>query len=284
MEQTTVENPKVSFKPSVKNGTCAFDFDAKDDAVTPFTIKPIVTDSPYLGAFSNSDVSSWTEILECKPFITFEWTGCTEDRIYFQCYWTAQLIKRLIELTEKQRQTVWTKLTLLSPRTEEPDDDRLFKWIANKLNQCSFSSENIYELYFSLSFINHSCWPNCVQIFDHGVLHLYSVRDIKAGEELTICYILDNGMTNVERRNALGRIYNFDCTCPACIKSDELTPLYWIIKDLMLCHVCKQKAEYRCNKCKILRYCSSECQKKDWKSHKTTCIHMSMTLASLCKI
>ena len=29
----------------------------------------------------------------------------------------------------------------------------------------------------------------------------------------------------------------------------------------------------RCSACKIIRYCSKECQKKDWREHKTECTH-----------
>ncbi|KAI4705545.1 hypothetical protein J4E81_000428 [Alternaria sp. BMP 2799] len=37
------------------------------------------------------------------------------------------------------------------------------------------------------------------------------------------------------------------------------------------CFVCKQPAEQRCSTCSNARYCSTACQKKDWKKHKMLC-------------
>ncbi|CAB4426657.1 unnamed protein product [Rhizophagus irregularis] len=37
------------------------------------------------------------------------------------------------------------------------------------------------------------------------------------------------------------------------------------------CNVCKKPSTSYCSKCKLIYYCSKECQKKDWKEHKTSC-------------
>ncbi len=40
------------------------------------------------------------------------------------------------------------------------------------------------------------------------------------------------------------------------------------------CNVCrKENAKYHCGKCKLVNYCSSECQINDWKerNHKVDC-------------
>eukprot|EP00034_Subulatomonas_tetraspora_P001282 GABW01001584.1.p1 GENE.GABW01001584.1~~GABW01001584.1.p1 ORF type:complete len:102 (-),score=8.09 GABW01001584.1:15-320(-) len=34
---------------------------------------------------------------------------------------------------------------------------------------------------------------------------------------------------------------------------------------------CHKKASHRCGKCMIAKYCSRECQAKDWKRHKSKC-------------
>lgn len=41
-----------------------------------------------------------------------------------------------------------------------------------------------------------------------------------------------------------------------------------------VCHACDTVAVpfKRCVRCRITSYCSPECQKKDWKSHKTACV------------
>lgn len=40
---------------------------------------------------------------------------------------------------------------------------------------------------------------------------------------------------------------------------------------LKLCPCCSQAASLTCGKCKKVRYCSKECQKKDWTAHRNTC-------------
>jgi hypothetical protein len=37
------------------------------------------------------------------------------------------------------------------------------------------------------------------------------------------------------------------------------------------CSMCEKETETKCSRCKEKRYCSVECQKKDWKEHKKTC-------------
>lgn len=45
------------------------------------------------------------------------------------------------------------------------------------------------------------------------------------------------------------------------------------LKPALLCGVCKKEFPElkRCSQCKRTYYCSSECQKADWKSHKSVC-------------
>ncbi|CAJ1356802.1 unnamed protein product [Effrenium voratum] len=38
-----------------------------------------------------------------------------------------------------------------------------------------------------------------------------------------------------------------------------------------LCELCGKRASFRCGLCKSQRYCSSECQKKDWAKHQQEC-------------
>ena len=38
-----------------------------------------------------------------------------------------------------------------------------------------------------------------------------------------------------------------------------------------LCSVCTNVGKMRCGRCKVRRYCSSQCQNSDWPTHKLTC-------------
>ncbi|KAH3765057.1 protein PBDC1 [Pelomyxa schiedti] len=40
---------------------------------------------------------------------------------------------------------------------------------------------------------------------------------------------------------------------------------------LYICCVCGEPAPFRCARCKLARYCSRECQTRDWKKHKASC-------------
>ena len=37
------------------------------------------------------------------------------------------------------------------------------------------------------------------------------------------------------------------------------------------CTVCNKQAKFVCSRCKLWRYCSAECQKKHWSTHKKCC-------------
>ena len=58
-------------------------------------------------------------------------------------------------------------------------------------------------------------------------------------------------------------------------KPDEKAVEGYLMKfedELQICHCCGPCSKVKtCNRCKTVRYCSPECQKEDWKSHKKTC-------------
>ena len=70
------------------------------------------------------------------------------------------------------------------------------------------------------SAFNHSCLPSA-EFYNEGTsLRVRSVRDISAGEEVTISYVPVTE-TLWDRRQALWRQYKFDCECDRCILEEE---------------------------------------------------------------
>lgn len=79
-------------------------------------------------------------------------------------------------------------------------------------------------LYQSVSFINHSCVPNCAFAFDvkksGNRIYLGALRPIKKGEEIVISYRPDDEDYE-SRTNFLSSRYGFECSCVLC-KKDQL--------------------------------------------------------------
>jgi hypothetical protein len=48
-----------------------------------------------------------------------------------------------------------------------------------------------------------------------------------------------------------------------------------------LCVVCSHPANFRCQQCKILSYCSTWCQIRHWNHHRTTCLECAETLSDV---
>lgn len=64
--------------------------------------------------------------------------------------------------------------------------------------------------------MNHSCRPNAQHAWNDklGRQTVYAVRDVAAGDELTLSY--HNGGPSSERRAALKQFFGFDCACELC--------------------------------------------------------------------
>ncbi|KAJ3135127.1 SET and MYND domain-containing protein 3 [Geranomyces variabilis] len=65
------------------------------------------------------------------------------------------------------------------------------------------------------SLLNHSCDPSCSLTFNGVTLMLYAIRDVAAGEELTIAY-QDPFPARETRRVRLEQAYGFHCACARC--------------------------------------------------------------------
>ncbi|KAG6004958.1 hypothetical protein E4U21_000581 [Claviceps maximensis] len=71
-------------------------------------------------------------------------------------------------------------------------------------------------VYATVSLINHSCRPNCGHSWDSEAEHetIYAIRDIVAGEEITITYL--EGGSHAERAESLNVSFGFACSCELC--------------------------------------------------------------------
>jgi hypothetical protein len=107
-------------------------------------------------------------------------------------------------------------------------------------------------LYYPANYINHSCDPNAVQIFDGAKLRILALEDIDEGEEIFISYI-DELNELKDRNKMLREAYLFDCSCFHCLAEKAVkAPGYDII-----CQACgkgdlKQKSttqKYICSVC-----------------------------------
>ena len=64
------------------------------------------------------------------------------------------------------------------------------------------------------SFLNHSCVPNCIHFSITDFVFVGTIRDVRAGEELTTTY--SERMSYDERQARLAKSYGFQCKCPLC--------------------------------------------------------------------
>jgi hypothetical protein len=71
-------------------------------------------------------------------------------------------------------------------------------------------------LYPYSSLIEHSCIPNCIQLFKASKMSIACLFDIQPGEHITIAYV--GGKLSAESiRSKLSSVYHFTCTCAICI-------------------------------------------------------------------
>lgn len=85
-------------------------------------------------------------------------------------------------------------------------------------------------LYMASRF-NHACVPNVEsRITADGRYQAKLLRDVEAGEELTVTYIWDEERSSAkERRFELLKKWGFECLCPPCVEGavvagDDVVP------------------------------------------------------------
>lgn len=269
---TTIEMSSNNVK-----GSCKLNMDAKRNAIKEvvFKLKP---NSRHMGAFADEDMRRWTEIAEYEPISRFRWDGGDgDDKHLYATHWAWKLADRFARLEKEEAETLYQFLFVLYPRNPFKKDDDLIFWISEKLNHCAYGDSKQHDVYLDLSYYNHSCRPNCIQFVEaNGTAHLFTTRDIRKGEELFVCYLLDANLTNKQRREQLRLYYDFDCMCEVCLGGEtELGPVQWMRSGLDRCAECGKPNALACKGCKFLSYCSRDCQKEGWKrGHKEVCKHL----------
>nr|POE53544.1 set domain-containing protein 5 [Quercus suber] len=78
------------------------------------------------------------------------------------------------------------------------------------------SGSTIGAVYTTICRINHSCVANCHNNWNDArrLETIHAVRNIQAGEEITICY--SKGGRSEDRQTELKQAFGFDCTCATC--------------------------------------------------------------------
>lgn len=84
-------------------------------------------------------------------------------------------------------------------------------------NSFAIAHDTESVLAVNIARVNHSCLPNAEHLYINraGLLTLWAVKDIPAGEEITLSY-MDDFKGYEERKVFLERNWNFVCDCNAC--------------------------------------------------------------------
>lgn len=97
-------------------------------------------------------------------------------------------------------------------------------------------------IYERVSMLNHSCWPNCTLTpveAASGRARVYTLDEVPAGAQLTICYQDELAtLPRSERRAFLATLFGFECGCSRCAQPasacalKELDPVDQLLDDL----------------------------------------------------
>mmetsp|Transcript_24025 Transcript_24025/g.42676 ORF Transcript_24025/g.42676 Transcript_24025/m.42676 type:complete len:437 (-) Transcript_24025:3-1313(-) len=139
------------------------------------------------------------------------------------------------------RQTEWTQnASRLHRLTEQVISTKDFVRIFALINtNASFLCDEDFHsyglgLFFPNCYVNHSCWPNCVAIYQDAVQKYCALREIRPGEEITIAYC-DIIESKAKRRKTLNQNFYFLCECQRC--REPLVVDYY--SECMACDKCE---------------------------------------------
>lgn len=92
-------------------------------------------------------------------------------------------------------------------------------------NAFEFPVQNgvVIAMFLTISRVNHSCVPSAWKDINMpgpgGFAGIRAARDLKAGEEITLAYH-ETRIPRSQRQENFRRIWDFECTCPACDLDD----------------------------------------------------------------
>lgn len=126
------------------------------------------------------------------------------------------LIRAVEELPSQHRESL---LNLSTHSTPSDYGDKLYRILQTNSFRTGYHDGNnpFYSLFTEVSRLNHDCRPTCAYYFDHTDFRhkVLAVRDIAAGEELTIAYY-DPLQPRSVRQEKLQHEWGFQCSCARC--------------------------------------------------------------------
>ena len=141
-------------------------------------------------------------------------------------------LKQQIESLPTEAQSQYGKLTIrCKPITfyhgSRSDTKVLQLFMSNTKIHSYHEGERIKKasvLNLNIALLNHSCAPNALccdtNPDDDFSVELRALKNIRKGEEITICYYRDVkefGSIPRKRKTALNKYLGFDCKCPVCL-------------------------------------------------------------------
>jgi hypothetical protein len=189
------------------------------------------------GVFAERDISPGTLILAEKPVYNWPVDSFFSDPVVLrQCVEDICSLPEILEITKflhplslvdakpeeiRKIKSFWNTSTSESegnPNQITPSEE--FIRVALVLQHNGFTS----GLYKYLSLVNHSCLPNCIKFSPSlanksnwkYISEIWSIQPIRAGEEITICYIERIEIPYRTMRSYLLQNHQFLCTCTRC--------------------------------------------------------------------
>jgi len=108
----------------------------------------------------------------------------------------------------------------------------------NCLHLPSSEGNSALGVWFTASFLSHSCIPNCAWCHDEsGKAMITARRPVFSGDELTISYISEDDLVCGihHRRELLAKSKRFICECVRCASNDAINPFRcFLCKEILL--------------------------------------------------